>query len=221
MPKYRFVVQAPSGKVRRGTITETDDQAARKRLREAGFTVVSIAEEADIVIHAPAAGPAAAKLRTKPERAALIDFEETAVEKLQNFVNKYFLRKEAALVLGVMGMIWIAYSAFTGPKTTVSVEPEYLLMKVQVTSDIPDVEANTLVVRLPEIPYSTSARLSPDPTGKQSLSFEIEVVKLPAKVEVQLTDGSDVKALDTGDLSVKGDGLYEFIASPKPVPAGT
>lgn len=218
MPKYRFVVQAPSGMVRRGTITESDEQAARKRLREAGFTVVTLAEEADIVVHTPSSGPAAVKMQTKPERAAIIDFEETGFEKFQNFINKYFLRKETALVLGVAGLIWIVYSGLGSKSNAVSTEPQYLPIKVLVVSDVSVVEANTMVVRLPEIPYSKSERLAPDPSGKQSLSFEIEVVKIPTKVEVQLAEGSEVKAVDSGELSVKGGGLYEFIASPSAVP---
>lgn len=217
MPKFRFVVQAPSGKIRRGTIAESDEQTARNRLREAGFTVVSLNEESDIVVHAPAAGASNVQMRVKPERAALIDFEETLFEKFQNFVSTFFLRKEAAIFLGVVGVAWILYSMKGSGEQTAPVEPEYLPVKIEVTSDVTGFDADTLVVRLPEVPYTKSAPVSPDPSGKQQLVFEIDVMKIPTQVEVQLVDNREVLASERGELAVKGGGVYGYTASPTAV----
>lgn len=121
MPKFRFIVQSPSGKVRRGTITEQDENAARESLQSAGFSVVSLTESTDLVVHTPAGGTGG-RPRSKPERAALIEFEESLGEKFKDFLNTYIFRKELVILLMVAGFAyivvsWMGQEAPEGPKS--------------------------------------------------------------------------------------------------------
>lgn len=218
MPKYRFVVQAPSGKVRRGTLTESDEYAARKRLESAGFSVVSLGEEADIVVHTPTSGSAASQARMKPERADIIEFEETLGEKIQNFLTGYVLRRETAMVLGMLGFVWIIYSSWGVKKPTPAVTPDFHPLKVVVTVDVSKAEGNTLDVRLPDIPFRSTAPLKADSDGTQKMVIERETTVVPSKVEVYISDGEDPVAKDAGELVKKSEGNYEFAASPTPLP---
>ena len=210
MPKYRFIVQSPSGKSRRGTISERDEDSAKQALSKAGFQVVSLTEVADLVVHTPATS-AGGRTRVKPERASIIEFEENFGEKLWSLSHRYFLRREAAIVLAVLGLILIVVSAFQSPGEIAPPALEYKVVKITVNVDTKGYEGNSLEVLLPDIPFTVKERVEPDSDKIQSVDLEIEVAVIPNRVEVALWDGSTVKAKATGTLTATAvEGEFSF-----------
>lgn len=218
MPKFRFIVQAPSGKVRRGTITESDELSARRQLEEAGFKVVSLTESSDLVVHTPAGTSAGGRTAVKPQRAAIIDFEETPWERLIKAFNFYILRREFAVVLGIVGVVWMVAGSFGGPEKQAPAKLDYKEIKVVVKVDVAGSEADMVEVRLPEIPYRVTEPLELGNDGIQEVVLDFESSVVPSEVEVKLLEGDQVEAEDKGTLSSKGEG-WEFLSSPQKVSA--
>lgn len=216
MPKYRFIVQSPSGKVRRGTITEKDEEAARESLQSAGFSVVSLEESSaiDLVVHTPAAGPSG-RPRSAPQRAAIIEFEVTPWEKIQSFLNKFFLRKEVALLLTVAGLIWIVVSWLGRPEPPPPMELEYTEYRITISvegSKFPD--AHRVKIRLPDIPYSVTENLKTDEPSS-SIELVFEAARDPEAIEVTLVEGTSTPVAQTsGTLQAAGQkGMFTFEAT--------
>lgn len=215
MPKYRFIVQSPSGKARRGNITERDEAAARTALQNAGFTVVSLQEENAIVVQTESP-VVAGRSRLKPERASIIEFEESFGERLWTGFHRYFLRRETAILLAVAGVIWIVVSQMQKPAVEPSPELEYKPYKITVQVDTSGFDADTLEVRLPDIPYKKSERAG---GGPQTVVLDFESAVVPEKVEVTLKDGLTETAFAEGVLSREGknDGSFSFAPDLTPV----
>jgi hypothetical protein len=191
MPKYRFIVQSPSGKARRGTISEKDEHSAQVALETAGFKVVSLTEKTDLVVHTPS-GAAAASGRpsSKPERAALIEFEDSPGEKVKMFLNTFVLRREVVIVLMLMGLAWIVYAWATQPEKKPPPELEYQGLNITVTFDTSDYpDADRALVRIPEIPFTHTEDFQSDESPRK-VNISIEVAKEPQTVEVTLIEGT-------------------------------
>lgn len=211
MPKYRFVVQSPSGKMRRGTISEKDEAAAQQSLLKAGFQVVSVTEVTDLIVHTPAATPTG-RARLTPERANIIEFEESLGEKLWTALSTYVLRREVALLLAVAGVLWLAVGAFQNRGREAPPELEYKTLKVTVEVDTSGYQANTLEIRLPEIPFKKRERVQADSKQVQKAELNIESTVVPSNVQVSLLDGEQVVAKAEGILeatSVAGEFSFE------------
>jgi len=204
MPKFRFIVQSATGKVRRGTLTEADSEAARRRLEQAGFAVTSLIEEVELVIEAPPGGDGRPKLIHK--RASIIAFEETWWERLWRLFHTYFLRREAALVLAATGLVWMVVGLAGGPQNSDPPELEYSGYKIQVITDEQDYAAKTMVVRLPDIPFKATRAV--DAQGQVEIDFEAAVA--PHRIEVVLMEEDQVEARASGLLLDKGEGRLEF-----------
>ena len=211
MPKFRFIVQAKSGKARRGTITEADEQAARHQLESAGFQVVSLIESTDLVVHTPAQGPAGRK-KHRTERAAIIDFEETAGEKIGRLLNTYFLRREAAMILAVAGLIWIATGMFGGSEPPKPEGPTYVPYVVTVEVTDSGFEPDQVEVRLPDIPFKVAEPWDEGPSQKVVLDFE--AAKQPDRVEITFYEDKEKVGYEEGHLSSAGSGKYTFSSTP-------
>ena len=193
MPKYRFIVQSPSGKARRGTISEKDEYSAQAALETAGFKVVSLTEKTDLVVHTPTGGAVASgRVRAKPERAALIEFEDSTGEKISNFFNTYVFRREVVILLMVAGLVWIVYTWATKPERKPPPELEYQGLKITVSIDRSDFpEAGRAKIRFPEIPFTVTEDFSSDSNGSlQEVEIEIEAAKDPKTVDITLVEGT-------------------------------
>ena len=210
MPKYRFVVQSPSGKMRRGTISEKDESAAKQSLLKAGFQVVSVTEVTDLIVHSPAAAPGG-RARLAPERASIIEFEESLGEKLWTALSTYVLRREVALLLAVAGVIWLVVGALQTRGPEAPPELEYKVVKVSVEVDTKGYLGNTLEIRLPELPFKERARVEADSDELQKAELEIETAVVPSKAQVSLLDGERVLATAEGLLEASSvAGEYTF-----------
>jgi hypothetical protein len=204
MPKYRFAVRSPEGKLRTGSVTELSLEAAKERLKSAGFVIVSLQEEAELVIveaKSPG-GPAAAKT----QRAAIIEFETTFGERVGNFFARFILRKEFAVVLFALGAGWAGYQHLHAPKPPAVVEEKYLplAVEVQVDSGALAGKGTTYHVVLPDIPLRFSRPVSEGAL----LKYEFESLKQPGRVQVTLVDSADkVLAEGEGLLAIRQEGL--------------
>ena len=205
MAKFAFIVRSQDGRVRKGNVSEADEEAARKRLMKAGFEVISLTEKTDLVVHDGTKKPG----RPTPQRAAIIDFEETPLERFWGFVNSRLLRRETAMVLAVIGFVWLIAGSVGGPEETAPPEPEFKLYKISVQFDPADYRYDLVTLRLPEIPVTLSAK--PE-KGATSAKFELEAVQTPSQVEVKLLDRGEPVAEDAGALTssaTKGEFSYQ------------
>jgi hypothetical protein len=194
MPKYRFIVQSPSGKVRRGSISEKDESTAQASLESAGFKVVSISESTDLVVHTASGNAAASgRPRTVPERAALIEFEDSIGEKFTKLLNTYFLRREFTMLLAVAGLVWIVFAWAGKPEKAPPAELEYKAYNITVTIDNTDFpDSGRAQIRIPEIPFTTTEDLKSD-TPPHTVEILIEAAKEPKTVEITLIEGTATK----------------------------
>ena len=213
MPKFRFIVQSPSGKARRGTITEQDENSARESLQSAGFTVVSLTESTDLVVHTPAGGTGG-RPRSKPERAALIEFEDSLGEKVKDFLNSYIFRKELVVLLMVAGFAYIVVSWMGQEEPEGPQELEYQEYNIKVTIDssgFPD--AGRAQVRLPDIPYNATKDFDRG-SSPSTVEIIIEAAKEPQAVEVTLMEGTvTAVARTSGTLEAGAEkGAFSFNA---------
>ena len=190
MPKFRFVVKAESGIVRRGTITERDQESARTKLENSGFQVVSLTESTDVQIHS-SSSPSGGQKLAPPVRASIIDFEDTMWEKIKNFLNRFVLRRETAMLLGVAGVIWLIVNSMRGEEKPRAIETNYVSYKIQVTVDVQNTDAHYLKVRLPEVPLTKMEEIQPDDDGTQSLMLDFESMTRPTRVETMLQDNEE------------------------------
>lgn len=205
MPKYRFAVRSKEGKLRTGTVTEVSLETAKERLIGAGFAIVSLTEESDLVIHqakaSPGGGVAAGH---KTERATILEFETTAWERFSDFLGRWVFRKEVAFVLFLAGFALAGYKFITAPKATPDNEPKYFPYQVTIDIDPGAAEGEKYVVVLPEIPLRLDQRVS---EGK-TVTSEFETLKKPSKIEVSLLDIHDeVVAKGEGALSSRKEGV--------------
>ena len=211
MAKFAFIVRSQDGRVRKGNVSEVDEEAARKRLMKAGFEVISLSEKTDLIVHEETRK----RGRPTPQRAAIIDFEETPLERFWGFVQSRLLRRETALVLAVIGFVWLIVGSLGGPKETAPPEPEFKLYKISVQYDPADYRYDLVTLRLPEIPVTLSAKVE---KGATSANFELEAVQTPSQVEVKLLDGGKPVAEDAGSLvSSAAKGEYSYQAELKRV----
>lgn len=204
MPKYRFAVRSPEGKLRTGTVTEASIEKARDRLKAAGFLIVSLQEEAELVV-LESKTPSGVKT-PKTERAAIIEFETTFAERVGNFLNSYLLRKEVALVLLVAGGALAVYLNLSKAKPSAAFEEKYKDIKVEIQVETGGLtsKGKTYQVVLPDIPLRFSQPVIDGPL----LKHEFEAVKQPGRVQVTLLDESnDPLAEGEGLLSIRNEGL--------------
>lgn len=211
MPKYRFCVKAPNGKVRRGTVNEVDLEAARLRLVKAGFEVLELGKEAELVIETPTALPGhSGRVGAKFQRAAILEFDETPWERLVGVLRTYLLRKEAAVAFLVLGVVVIGARLVLAPKDTAPTKPVYLPYTIEVTVVLGDFDGRTVRVSLPEIPFTHSVPTDVSPVGgEQTVTFEIETLTEPRAVGVRLLDATG-NVLATGESTLasgEGDSL--------------
>lgn len=204
MPKYRFAVRSKEGKLRTGTVTEASAETAKERLTQAGFTIVTLTEESELVIHqsTPSAGssPSAGH---KTERTAILEFETTAWERFSDFMGRWVFRKEVAVLLFLCGFSLAAYRFVTAPKKVQDAEPQYIPYRVTVEIDSGALEGESFVVILPEIPLRVEQKVS---QGK-AVSSDFESLKKPTKVEVSLLNLHDeIVAKGEGSLSPRKEG---------------
>lgn len=217
MPKYRFAVRSKEGKLRTGTVTEASAEAAKERLTQAGFTIVTLTEESELVIHqsTPSAG-GGPSTGHKTERAAILEFETTAWERFSEFLGRWVFRKEIAVVLFLCGFSVAAYKFVTAPKKVQDAEPEYLPYSVTVEIDSGAIEGESFVVVLPEIPLRLEQKVS---EGK-AVSSDFESLKRPTKIEVSLLNLHDeVVAKGEGSLSPRKEGVLAGTVALDPVKA--
>lgn len=215
MPKYRFAVRSKEGKLRTGTVTEASSEAAKERLTQAGYTIVTLAEESDLVIHqanpAAAGRPAAGH---KTERAAILEFETTPWERFNEFMGRWVLRKEIAMLLFFCGFSLAAYKFVTKPKPPQVAEAKYIPIDLTVEIDPGKVEGESFVILLPEIPL----RLNQKVRDGNTVTSNFESLKAPSKVEVSLLDIHDeVVASGEGPLSTRKEGVLAGSVTLDPV----
>ena len=214
MPKYRFAVRSQEGKLRTGTVTEASLEAAKSRLTGAGFVIVSLQEEAELVVHeakAPSGGA-----RPKAERAAIIEFETTFFERVANFFNRFILRREFAAVLFALGTAFAVYQNLTHqkPPQPKQVQVTALDVEVQVEPGSLEGKGDTLVAVLPDIPFRFSQPVKAGLLMKNSF----ETPKLPGRVLVTLVD-EDGQVLGEGEglLSARKEGALAASVPLSPV----
>jgi hypothetical protein len=210
MPKFRFMVQSATGKVRRGSLIEADEEAARKRLQAAGFAVLSLNEEAELVVHEQGGS---GRPKVAPQRASIIAFEETWWEKIWLGIHTYVLRRETAMLLALAGLIWISVGLLNKPKATGPAELDYKDWKGTVTVDSHGFDrASNIVVSLPDLPYTQSERIDREATGAQTVVVDIQSANIPNRIVVTLVDGNTIEAKGVGEVTLSGDGQFEFQA---------
>ncbi len=181
MPKFRFVVRSSQGKTRRGTVTDTTAKDARDRLQAAGFQVISLMEEAELVVHSTPQ----AKTGRRPEKVEIIEFESSLFERVWEFLDSYLLRKEVAAGLLVLGTIAMAVGLVRAPKKEPPKELKYTLYRIQVEVERGGTEGAELQVFLPDLPFKNVVDVKTD-SDTQTVEFEIEAATQPTNVEVAL-----------------------------------
>lgn len=215
MPKYRFAVRSKEGKLRTGTVTEASSEAAKERLTQAGFTIVTLTEESELVIHqaTPSVG-GGTSAGHKTERAAILEFETTAWERFSDFMGRWVFRKEVAVLLFLCGFSLAAYRFVTAPKKVQEAEPQYLPYRVTVEIDSGAIEGESFVVVLPEIPLRVEQKVR---EGK-AVSSDFESLKKPTKFEVSLLNLHDeIVAKGEGSLSPRQEGVLAGTVALDPV----
>lgn len=221
MPKFRFAVRSKEGKLRTGTVSEVDLSAAKDRLVKAGFMIVTLAEESELVIHQNVSTGSVS--RPTPERASIIEFEMTGWERFVSFFNTYILRKEFALVLFVMGAAWAGYLFITREGPPVDTSAKYVVYKIEVEVDPGPLKGSTYVVSLPDVPLRFSKSASPQ-GNRETLPFDFEALKEPKKVEVSFVDsgdsliGSGEGTLTSKEAGVLGVSIVLEAVKPTPSP---
>lgn len=202
MPKFRFAVRSPEGKLRTGTVTEATLDAAKERLKSAGLLIVTLTEESELVVH-QSKGPGSAAT-PRPERAAIIEFEVTAGERVMAWLGRYVLRKEFALVLFLTGFAWVGYQIAHREKPPAPVEIKYINQAVEVQVDPGAFQGETYRVVLPDIPLRFDQKASEG----NLLKVSYEAAKQPGRVQVTLTDlTGETVAEGEGLLSSRGEGV--------------
>lgn len=216
MAKFRFLVSSPKGKARRGTVTEATLADARASLQKAGFTVVELFEEADIVIQEQKRP--SGKTQFKPKRARIIDFELTPAERVGEFFSTYILRREVALLLLVAGLCWMAVAYVNKEPPPKPIEATLYDLKLKVQVDLNSLPGDRLILRLPEIPYSQETRVSSKDEGSgPTLELDFQLEKDASKLEIELLDGETIvgktnRAISTGPNSQSIDVTLEAVS---------
>jgi hypothetical protein len=214
MPKYRFAVRTREGKLRTGTVTEATLEGAKSRLTGAGFVIVTLQEEAELVVLESRA-PSGVKA-PKPERAAIIEFETTLGERISDFLSRFVLRKEFALALLVIGGAWALYQNIHRTPIAGPPEPTYLPLTVEIEIDPGGLsgKGTTYEVILPDIPLRFSQPVSDGPLIK----YSFEAVKQPGRVLANLLD-QDGQPVGEGEglLSLRGEGQLSSAVPLTPV----
>lgn len=215
MPKYRFAVRSKEGKLRTGTVTEASLDAAKARLTGAGFLIVSLQEEAEMVIHEAKAPSGVTRPRT--ERAAIIEFELSTSERIGAFLGRFVLRKEIAAALFLAGAGWAGYQFVTAPKPAAPVEVKFLPMSVEVTVDPGSLagKGEKYQVMLPDVPLQFSQPVRDGSVLKYSFEFPNQ----PGRVRVRLLEGESVLGEGDGLLSTRQEGLLVGLVALSPVKA--
>lgn len=201
MPKFRFAVRSPEGKLRTGTVTEATLEAAKDRLKNAGFLIVTLAEETELVIHEAKSPTGTAHVKT--ERAAIIEFELSFTERLSAFLHRFILRKEFALLLLLLGTPLAGYGYLHRPKAAPVAEAKYIAFDVEVTVDPGSSQGDLYEVLLPDIPLRFTAKKADGTILKSSF----EAVKQPGRVLVRLIHEGKLVAEGEGLLSARKQGL--------------
>ncbi len=186
MPRFRFCVKAPDGRIRRGTVNESELSAAQARLLNAGFEILELSVHSELLIETPKSSHGGRGAH-RVQRATIIEFEETPLEKLQAFLERWVLRREAALALLVLGVMIIAGGAILSPSPPSIPQAEYRAHHLVIKARVGDFDGSRLRVNLPEIPYSVTeiVPVSLD-DGWQTVEIELESLREPSKVEVRL-----------------------------------
>lgn len=204
MPKYRFAVRSKEGKLRTGTVTEATLEAAKSRLTGAGFVIVTLQEEAELIVHeakAPSGGA-----RPKAERAAIIEFETSLAERVVGFFNRFILRKEFAALLFVVGTSFAVYRNLhqQKPAPPKEIVVHSLDVEVQVEAGPLDGKGEMLVAVLPDIPF----RFTQPVKDGLLLKNSFDSAKQPGRVQVSLLDAQGaVLGEGEGLLSIRKEGL--------------
>jgi hypothetical protein len=204
MPKFRFAVRSKEGKLRTGSVTEASLEAARERLKGAGFVIVSLQEEAELVVLESKTTSGVS--RPKAERAAIIEFETTLGERIGNFFRTYILRIQFAALLLAVGAALAVYQNLNRPKPAPPAEEKFLSMKVEIQVDAGALAGKgaTYDAVLPDIPLRFSRPVSEGSV----LAYEFEALKQPGRVQVALLDKDNaVLAEGEGLLSIRQQGL--------------
>ncbi len=227
MPKYRFCVKAPNGKIRRGTVNEVDLEAARLRLLKAGFEVLELRKDTELIIESPTAMPGqTGRGAPRFQRAAILEFDETPWERLTDLARTYLLRREAAVAILLVGILVIVGRIVLAPESQGPQKPDYRLYEVNVDVELAQFDGRTLRVSLPEIPFTHSEPTEVAPVGaQQTVIFEIEAVIEPRTVSVRLFDatGNSLAAGESSLTQGEGDSLRTrvYLEAVQPEPSGT
>jgi hypothetical protein len=214
MPKYRFAVRSKEGKLRTGSVTEVSMDSAKERLKSAGFVIVSLTEEAELVILEAKAPGGATKPKT--ERAAIIEFETTFGERIGSVFSRFILRKEFAMVLFALGAGWATYQNLNRPKPVAPIEAKYLPMAVEIQVEAGGLTAQggTFEAVLPDIPL----RFGQPVSDGNLLKYSFEALKQPGRVQVSLLDSSKaVVGEGDGLLSIRQGGTLTGTVPLSPV----
>lgn len=202
MPKFRFAVRSKEGRIRTGSVNEASLEAARQCLVKAGYEVISLTGESEIIVHEAKASERRGT-SVKPERAAIIEFEVGFGERIGDFLSRFVLRKEAVVVFLMLGIALATYNYYRMPKVEPAPEAKYIGFEVEITIDPNSFRGDTYQVLLPDVPLRFSGKVK----DGSVLRYSFEGLKQPQRAQVSLLEKGSPVAMGESMLSLGKEGV--------------
>lgn len=207
MPQFRFRVKDGQGRVRKGRLTATDIDTARKLVMETGSDLIDIA-----LIDEPAVIKFVKPSRGVTQRADPYDLPETLREKLSRLSRRLPDPTVSLSVMFVVGIFWGIYSwrSETRGAKGLLPEPKYTVVNVTVEGRLkgPANLADAQVVLIfPAVPVQfakTWSELEHPAPGRFRWQTEFKSVKAPEQCLVRASLKPGGRDVTSEPLSLDG-----------------
>lgn len=214
MPRYRFKVADPKGKVKTGYVGAPDEATAQARLMKAGYYVLELeSQDGDapsIEIKQPSSKPGYVPI----ERAPLRGYQPSFWERITEFSIDSQTRTMALIALGVVGLLVALVTGFSGKKSSgpAATEVEYETVKLAIRGRVVPPGDGTpvaLIFHLPEVPLDVRKDLKEIAANDQGdflWEYEFMAPRSPTYVSLSV-DAEGYEEARVDKVPLRGDPL--------------